>query len=95
MHIKIKNYKNLKEINYHIEENKLNFLFGLCGSGKSSIIDALIAETTENDRTFSSLKDDNQIVEIDNKKVSPTEIHVFNVSKANIILNNTTLKAKS
>lgn len=41
MNIKINNYKNLKNLNLDIQENKINYIFGISGSGKSSIGDAL------------------------------------------------------
>lgn len=38
MHIQISNYHNISSLGYDIETNKVNFLYGVSGSGKSSII---------------------------------------------------------
>lgn len=38
MHIQITNFHNISSLNYDIEEDKINFLYGVSGSGKSSII---------------------------------------------------------
>ena len=41
MKITIQGYKNLEDLDLDIEDNKINFLFGMSGSGKSSIGQAL------------------------------------------------------
>ena len=33
MNITIENFKNLKQLNYTIDDNKINFLFGMSGLG--------------------------------------------------------------
>ena len=51
MKITISNYKNIKTLTYDLIENKKNFLFGITGSGKSSISQSLDDE--ELDGSFS------------------------------------------
>lgn len=41
MKLEIRGYKNIEELIYEINEEKLNFIFGISGSGKSSIPCAL------------------------------------------------------
>ena len=42
MEIKLHNYKNIDELNVDFLDNKINFVYGLSGSGKSSICEAII-----------------------------------------------------
>lgn len=44
MEISIENYNNIKKIDYKITENKINFIFGISGCGKSSIAYALTSD---------------------------------------------------
>ena len=41
MIIDIKNFNSIKSLRYEIVDHKINFLFGISGSGKSSIATAL------------------------------------------------------
>ena len=43
MKIQLKNFNNLKDFSYEIQNKKINFLFGISGSGKSSISKSLNA----------------------------------------------------
>ena len=45
MEILIQNFANIKKLNFEIENSKLNFIYGISGSGKSSISKALTIET--------------------------------------------------
>lgn len=38
MHLRIKNFRNIASLNYGIEDGKVNFLYGVSGAGKSSIV---------------------------------------------------------
>lgn len=44
MKIHLENYRNIGKLDYEPEDGKINFLFGICGSGKSSILRALSSE---------------------------------------------------
>ena len=35
MKLKVKNYKNICNLDLNIDENKINYIFGISGSGKS------------------------------------------------------------
>ena len=41
MHIQISNFHNIASLEYDIEDGKVNFLYGVSGSGKSSIVKGL------------------------------------------------------
>ena len=47
MKIKIEGYRNIQSLDYEIVDQKLNLLFGVSGSGKSSIAMAMISEDME------------------------------------------------
>lgn len=47
MKIKIAGYRNIDELEYEIESKKINMLFGVSGSGKSSIAMALCSDDLE------------------------------------------------
>lgn len=89
MNILIENFKNLKKLNYTIDDNKINFLFGMSGSGKSSILDALASDAPQNCRKFGSSSSEILRIEVDGDAISPTDTHVFNIEKMSFILNQT------
>lgn len=41
------NFHNISSLTYDIEDNKINFLYGVSGSGKSSIVKAITQGTIE------------------------------------------------
>ena len=86
MKIKIEHFKNLKKMDYTIEDNKINFLFGMSGSGKSSILNALAGDNPESSKTFGALNTENVSIKVDGSVFSPTDIHVFNTDKMGFIL---------
>ena len=52
MIIKIQGYKNIESLNCKLVDNKINMVFGMSGSGKSSISGALNKEELERNATF-------------------------------------------
>lgn len=48
MRIHIQNFNNLKNITYEIPNKKVNFLFGISGSGKSSISKSIVTKDLNN-----------------------------------------------
>lgn len=48
MKIHLQNFNNLKKLSYEIENKKVNFLFGISGSGKSSISKSINAKDLSN-----------------------------------------------
>ena len=85
MDIKIKGYKNLLDFDYKIEDNKLNFLFGMSGSGKSSISHALLSDKPNENITFGY--NGEQIAVIDNNKEDVNNICIYNWDQKNVIFN--------
>ncbi len=86
MNITIENFKNLKQLNYTIDDNKINFLFGMSGSGKSSILDALADDVPNNYRKFGLSSSNIVQIKVDGTAISPTDTHVFNIEKMVFIL---------
>lgn len=56
MKISITNYNNIKDLTYEIEDNKINYLVGISGSGKSSIANSLIDSNVEEHYPFGNKK---------------------------------------
>ena len=54
MNISISNYRNIGQLGLEIEEGKVNYLFGICGSGKTSILDAVRRRPTSADTRIGS-----------------------------------------
>ena len=86
MKIEIKNFKNLTNLEYSILDNKINFLFGMSGAGKSSILEALAGDDPTNFKTFGSSESDLVEIRVDGKIISPTDTHIFDIGKMNFIL---------
>lgn len=87
MNIRINNYKNLKNFNLDIQENKINYIFGISGSGKSSIGDALRNENIEKNISIGSTIDEVEILVNNNKIEEP--LVVFNTNSVQkLLLNN-------
>ena len=51
MFIHIENYRNIDRLDYELDDGKVNYLFGVCGVGKSSIISAISREPSPADVT--------------------------------------------
>lgn len=92
MNITIENFKNLKQLNYTIDDNKINFLFGMSGSGKSSILSALADDVPNNYRKFGLSSSDIVQIKVDGTAISPTDTHVFNIEKMAFILDQTDIE---
>lgn len=58
MLIHIENYRNIKTLDYEPEEGKVNFLFGICGSGKSSLLKAINDKAEAEDATIGMSTED-------------------------------------
>ena len=57
MKIQIENYNNIESLSYEIQENKINFLVGISGCGKSSIATALTSNDLSTHAPFGSNKE--------------------------------------
>ena len=88
MNIKINNYKNLQNLNLDICENKINYIFGISGSGKSSIGDALKKENIEQNVSIGFTLEEVEIL-VNNSKIEKPLV-VFNTSSVEkLLINNT------
>lgn len=58
MELIIKNYKNIDELDLKLDERKINFIYGMSGSGKSSIAGAMNGEINENVVSYGKNIDD-------------------------------------
>lgn len=76
MELIIKNYKNIKEMDYKIIDKKINFLFGMSGTGKSSIPNAIFDKNLEDNQKFGTT--DKPEILIDGKLPNENEFSVFN-----------------
>ena len=75
MNIKIQGYKNIKNFDYDITDNKANFLFGISGSGKSSIVEALKKADLDFNKTVNF--NEEQIISIGGEDVDLIKTLIF------------------
>ncbi len=88
MEILIEKYKNINKLNLIIEDNKVNHIFGISGSGKSSIASALAKEVSE-ENVMVGYKKENVIVKLNGKDVDNTQFGLFDLDiSKNIIFSN-------
>lgn len=52
MRLEVKNYKNITKLDLSIESEKINYIFGISGSGKSSIVSAVIGDKSEKNISY-------------------------------------------
>ena len=58
MILEVKNYKNISSINLELSEEKINFIYGMSGTGKSSIAKALIGDKSKENISYGKKIDD-------------------------------------
>lgn len=75
MNLKIKGYKNINELNYELMDTKINFIFGISGSGKSSISQALNDPNAIKNKKFGFVGE--QIITINNLNPKDFNVKVF------------------
>lgn len=61
MRLEIKNYKNITKLNFSIDSEKINYIFGISGSGKSSIVSAVIGDKSEKNISYGKKNDEMQL----------------------------------
>lgn len=76
MNIHIKNYNGIKEINYDVVDGKINYLFGISGSGKSSIASALTKNENSKHIKVGTTIDD-VVVSVDGENVIYSDYSMF------------------
>lgn len=85
MKINIKNYKNISDLEFFIEEKKINSLFGISGSGKTSIAEGLLSYNFE--ENFAIGKDVSDVVVIvDEEIVSSERFRYYNIDTQNDLM---------
>lgn len=84
MHIHIENYRNIDNLEYDIVDGKINYLFGVCGSGKSSIISALTKDAEPKDVSVGKNASDT-VVAINGQDGIAEGVRVYNSSEQETI----------
>lgn len=76
MILEVKNYKNISSINLELLEEKINFIYGMSGTGKSSIVNALMGDKSVKNVTYGKKIDDMDLkVE---PKINENDFSIFN-----------------
>ena len=77
MVINIQNFNSIKTLHYEISDSKINFLFGISGSGKSSIAFAL---TDSNKEKYQMVGKDAGLVkvEVNESDIKYTDNYIYN-----------------
>lgn len=73
LHIKITNFHNISSLEYDIADDKVNFLYGVSGSGKSSIVKGIAYEINPATDTMVGHDSDQQAVVLINGNSGPLE----------------------
>lgn len=76
MKIHIENYKNINKLDLLTENSKLNFFYGICGSGKSSLVGALTKECKFEDVTVGKNIED-VVISVDGNSPDPNSYQLF------------------
>lgn len=85
MKINIENYRNISKLELEIEENKVNHIFGISGSGKSSIASALTSEVEDDDIKINKSLEDLKI-EVDGQGIDKSKYSLFDLENSRNIL---------
>lgn len=88
MLIHIENFRNINIFDYEIEDGKINYLYGICGSGKSSIVDAVTQEARPIDARI-GCSEDEMLVSIDGQKSILSNSRTFNENEQQALFSQT------
>jgi recombinational DNA repair ATPase RecF len=78
MDIQINNFKNISELTLQIDDKKVNFLFGISGSGKSSVCDAIMKKDTESNLKIGRKIEELKVL-VNGKEPNAEEFEVFSM----------------
>lgn len=84
MKIHIEDYRNIDNLDYEIEDGKVNFLYGLCGSGKSSILTALSGGVEESDLRVGASAE-SPVVKINGGEPDKSSVRLFNSDRQGLL----------
>lgn len=85
MNLNIKNYKNIGNLNLDIDDNKVNFIFGISGSGKTSIGQS-IYQTAKEDEVMIG-KDISEVkILLNNENVDTEKVNLYNENVINNLI---------
>lgn len=77
MQITISNYNNIRNLDYEIEDSKINFLFGISGCGKSSIAKSLTKKSSEDNIPYNT--ENIPFVEVNQGSITFNEYEMFDL----------------
>ncbi|WP_077597415.1 hypothetical protein [Olsenella urininfantis] len=83
MQISITNYRNINQLGIEFEEGKVNYLFGVCGSGKSSILDAISKPLEAKDATVGEASE--PVVLVDGNPPQPAVASLYSIERHTIL----------
>lgn len=84
MHVHLENFRNISSLDLNLADGKTNYLFGVCGSGKSSIISAICSEAKPEDTTVGRSSSET-VVKIAGLPEDPQAVRVYNVAEQRAI----------
>lgn len=84
MEISITNFRNIEQLGISIDEGKVNYLFGICGSGKTSILDAIRKKPNPEDTRVGSGADNPSII-IDGNLPSYSSTRIYSLEQQEIL----------
>ena len=89
MRISITNFRNISSLDYDLVEGKVNFLFGVCGSGKSSLLDAISSPIQPGDVTVGEETSSTKAT-IDGESPDHGQIAIYNAKRQGVLYEETT-----
>lgn len=85
MNILIENYKNIRKMALNIKKEKINYLFGISGSGKTSIAQGLLKQNYEENYTIGKNMEDINIT-ISNQDFDSNKVRCYDSSSKENLL---------
>ena len=85
MILRIENYKNINKLNLNLEDSKINFIFGISGSGKTSISES-VCESIDEEKIMIGKKVNEVKISIDDKEVDYNKVNVYNEDSINSLI---------
>lgn len=89
MRISITNFRNISSLDYDLVEGKVNFLFGVCGSGKGSLLDAISSPIQPGDVTVGEETSSTKAT-IDGESPDHGQIAIYNAKRQGVLYEETT-----